>query len=643
MHIANILLTGNRQCNLIAAINGIFLHTCNTSERAIDAFARSDASISAASINKAVNSLSIESAQNIISKGQTMLYGYVLDNFNITLKHTTGTTDQSMSDMFHLTAGLLINLAHTSLPDLMHSSYIWERSKYNDKRTESIPDYSYHRLFELHTQTLPPGSLTYKEDFCRWQFAVDLCTHGPEYFRKFLSKIRPPETIDKIPVFKTESVPLRSMEFHNSTVEGNLSAITAALQQTRVWNLEELMESQMLPGLDETVIFFYGDLGTWERIQSAQAYRSIEDSIRERLKFLVFIPGLFHVKIACADAIHRMFIQPGGLHSGNGSMLSFIDLFYPKLRTKIINNKAGFRVSNDCITRVGGADRLECIRVYVADHFPGCKDLDDLADRDPTLQDIEYICSELATTFASSSKAREDYKYGDPEHRDHQYENTLIRIEYILLYEELAYSIRCGDVGRIETCLRSWIPIFKATGKHKYASHLLEFMIDVNFMYPDSLKKAVRYNWLCNPSGKEMGFRGVDWLQELMNLHTKVTYGGSGSNYTIERILKESPLIQTYQDCKKVVEQQYLLTPKTTRHGDPDMTNTYDAMSRLHQQSSLLKFEAGRETSYLIPNYYSLGLAKYNTEKLKGVTDTDDLLGDDLGEITLDDLAVDED
>ena len=185
-----------------------------------------------------------------------MLYGYVLDNFDVTLKHSTGTADQSMSDMFHLTAGLLINLAHTSLPDLMHSSYLWERSRYNDKRTGPVPDYSYHRLFELHRQTLPPGSLTYKEDFCRWQFAMDLCTHGPEYFRKFLNKIRPPATIDKVPLFKTESIPLRSMEYHNSTVEGNLKAISGALQQTRVWNLEELMKSQMLPGLDETVIFF---------------------------------------------------------------------------------------------------------------------------------------------------------------------------------------------------------------------------------------------------------------------------------------------------------------------------------------------------------------------------------------------------
>ena len=79
-------------------------------------------------------------------------------------------------------------------------------------------------------------------------------------------------------------------------------------------------------------------------------------------------------------------------------------------------------------------------------------------------------------------------------------------------------------------------------------------MVDVHFVYPESLRKAVRYNWLCNPTGTPMGFRGVDWLLELENLYTKVIYGGSGSNYTVERIIVESPLIELYRTCKKVVE-----------------------------------------------------------------------------------------
>ena len=124
--------------------------------------------------------------------------------------------------------------------------------------------------------------------------------------------------------------------------------------------------------------------------------------------------------------------------------------------------------------------------------------------------------------------------------------------------------MRSGDVGRVETCLRRWIPIFKATGKHKYANNLLEFFFDLYFVYPEDLRRVVRYNWLCNPTGKPMGFRGGDWILELYNLLLKVVYGGSSSNFSVKRISDESVLIQLYRDTKKIVEEQYLINPKTT-------------------------------------------------------------------------------
>ena len=645
MHIGSILLANNRQCNLFAAINGVFLHTCHASERTIDAISRMDGSISSSSINNAVKSLSKESEDNIKAKGRTMLTAYVLDNFDVTFKHSTGTTEQSISNMVHLTSGLIMDLAHTSITDLMHSSFLWERSKFNDKGSSTPTDYSMHRLLGLHPEP-PPSieSLNRKEDFCRWQFSMDLCTHGPAYFKKFLPYVRPPEAVDQIPLHKTEAVPLRSMKHYNSTVEGNINAIEDSLRQAGVWNVEELMKVQPIPDLEEIVIPFHGDLGTWERIQSAQSYRALEKTSRDRLQFLIFIPGLFHTKMACADALWRMFIAPPGVQKEKASMLAFIDLFYPKLKSKIITNKAGFRVMNDCFTRVGAADRLECLRLLVQERWPECDDLDDFAGLEPTLEDFEYIVHKAAKKFGSSSTAREDYRFEDEKNRDHQYENLLIRIDYILLYEELAYSIRCGDVGRIETCLRRWIPIFRATGKHKYASHLLEFMVDVHFVYPESLRKAVRYNWLCNPTGTPMGFRGVDWLLELENLYTKVIYGGSGSNYTVERIIVESPLIELYRTCKKVVEDQYMLSHKTTRHGDPDLVETYAAMSRLAQSTTMLQFTAGRKLDYLTPDYFSMGMEKLDSEKGNIIIRPSSSVPVDVGEdLTQEDLAVDDD
>lgn len=644
------MFANNQHCNLLAAINGVFLHTCNTSERVIDAIWRLNASVSATSINKAINSLSVESKKRLHEMGQTLLVGYSLDNYDIALKHSTGTVDEPYSTLVHLTSGLILNLAHTSISDLKHSTYLWERSKYNDRRKYALPVYSPLRLFSLRPETVIPGSLNRKEDFCRWKFAIDLCMHGPAYFSQFRDQIPKPNGVDMIPIFKTESAPLKSMEYSNSTIDGNIKAIIDAMQQTGVWDIEELKKVLKdipdVEDVEEVIILVHGDLGTWERIQSAQMRRAIERTSRRRLQFIVFIPGLFHIKMACADAIWRIFISPAGLRTENTSMLAFIRLFYPTLTAKITSNKAGFHVLNDCIVRVGVTDRLECWRSLVQELWPTCDTLEKFAERKPSLHDILSLSTKLALKYASPSHILEDLRFGNNISRDYQYENALTRLDYILLYEELAYSIRIGDVGRLETCLYRWIPIFKGAGKPKYANNLfkLEFIIDLNLVYPDTLKKAVRSNWLCNPSGKPMGFRGVDWLLEVNNLYTKVIYGGSSSNRTVPRIINESPLIQLYRDCKKVVEDQYSLTPKTTKHGDADLTATYAALTRLAHECALFKLSPeGRNSSYHIPNHFSIGIQKFEAEASRTGTDTLSLLDDtNEDEVTTEDLAVED-
>lgn len=79
-----------------------------------------------------------------------------------------------------------------------------------------------------------------------------------------------------------------------------------------------------------------------------------------------------------------------------------------------------------------------------------------------------------------------------------------------------------GDIGHVERCLVSWIPLFKGTGKHKYATHLENFLRSMHFELPEATRHAVRYNWLPNITGKPGKFWAVDWYVELHNLHMKV-------------------------------------------------------------------------------------------------------------------------
>jgi len=75
--------------------------------------------------------------------------------------------------------------------------------------------------------------------------------------------------------------------------------------------------------------------------------------------------------------------------------------------------------------------------------------------------------------------------------RDVQFENSLLMNKYFLLYEELSYAMNHGDIRQVETCIIDWIPILKATRKHKYATHMQNFLLNVHFVLTLSVEPSL--------------------------------------------------------------------------------------------------------------------------------------------------------
>ncbi|KAI0725760.1 hypothetical protein C8Q72DRAFT_756050, partial [Fomitopsis betulina] len=191
--------------------------------------------------------------------------------------------------------------------------------------------------------------------------------------------------------------------------------------------------------------------------------------------------------------------------------------------------------------------------------------------------------------------------------RDQQFENMMLMHQYFLLYEEFCWRTNAGDIGGLEAVLVSWIPLFKATGKHKYASHMTMFLMNVYFVYPPRLRHAIQYNTLVNPTGKNHAFRGVDWVVELMNLFTKHTYGGDGSNYTKDHIITESPNVLVYRSCAHNAERNFYLSGLMTAHGKKDMTMTYNALLKDMEETAPHEHQNGRKTTHRIENMLGKG------------------------------------
>ncbi|KAG1741905.1 uncharacterized protein EDB91DRAFT_1081690 [Suillus paluster] len=80
------LQSSNQKCNALQSIYGIFLHSCNTPQRVIHMLARMGISTCPATILNAIRSLSHESITHIQAMSQTLLVGYVYDNFDVDFK-----------------------------------------------------------------------------------------------------------------------------------------------------------------------------------------------------------------------------------------------------------------------------------------------------------------------------------------------------------------------------------------------------------------------------------------------------------------------------------------------------------------------------------------------------------------------------
>ena len=98
----------NQKCNLLQSVFGIFLHSCKTPQKVVQALARIGISISIESINGAIQSLSNETHATLQQMGKSLLVSYVYDNFDIDFKTHLPTVEKSGNTLEHLTAGTLV-------------------------------------------------------------------------------------------------------------------------------------------------------------------------------------------------------------------------------------------------------------------------------------------------------------------------------------------------------------------------------------------------------------------------------------------------------------------------------------------------------------------------------------------------------
>jgi len=435
--------------------------------------------------------LSAEALESLSLLGKDFLITYAYDNFDVLLKPLVPTIEDDADPLKHLTSGLIFPLEHGIQPEDLHvSAELWEKYEYNDTSesahkvtraqmwTKLIPRYA---SLVSHTQASP---LSRHTEFKVWILLRDLVESGPDYFRSFGNVLQYPEPIEeRIPVKKTMVMPVQSMDIPNSTVEGNISTIERLLEQTGRAPLEEEKDTV---NLDPYIVLFHGDLGTGERIHTAKRRRRLECSPRDRLQYVVFVMGLFHLKMACAETIWRVFLKDSKARTEHQKTSFYSDLKILRPRDSSgLSTSFKFRPIHEAIGHIGTCRRLDCWRMVLKEH--GFSSLQAFADARPTWDRIKEIVLEVSTLFIPELPSVCNDSEG-PEDRDQELENNLVFNLYASIYEEIAYAMNYGDVGRVEMCLLKWVPLFEAVGKRKYGHHTLKLIYELNHVFPDRMR-----------------------------------------------------------------------------------------------------------------------------------------------------------
>jgi hypothetical protein len=636
----------NQHANALQSMIAIYLRSTDTSERVMEIMAHMGISVSVSSCNNAISSLSKDMKRQIEAIGQTLTAAYCYDNINIPYYASPG--DHSRSQFVSMTNATLVPMAGVNREDLKLCEHLWGRNPLNRFATNILqqelvwdtlfpnpehPDLAIQvdalmdlddvnenkmvvepqgeAMAELDAivarvaspietgepedmQSALDNDITVQETvpFTPEQVTAERVSHALKWHimrvivewgcakgYKFTRRLRKqlsttPGEVLQIPIAKTEQIPLQTMQEDEATTEGNINVCEGMLKQTRTFD-SGLMS--------EYVTIIHGDLGTLERIEGAKFSRHLEKTgIQDKLQYIIEIPGLFHAKMAAANSMHLLYFTEKGRIAEKPTFWSYVNLLRPG-EMKSMSNKPSFRQMHNCIQDVTTAIILNLWRQAIPDG-----DLQKWFEGRPYMSEMEKIADGIMEMHVAGFE--EDMDGPDEVHQDHK---RMFRD--FLLYSELSHSMNTGDIGRVMDVIPFWVLIWRATKKHKYASYYHRFLIKLH-TWPKPLTDIICRNWLCNPTGKPFGFRGVDWLIELNNLYTKHIFGGHGPNRCIELVMKYSPLIQLLRACHTIFDNNFYNLARTQRRSPVKNEGLIEKVVKIMEETKVFEEKAGRKS-----------------------------------------------
>ena len=158
--------------------------------------------------------------------------------------------------------------------------------------------------------------------------------------------------VDALPVVKMRQFPANAINTDESQNDSNWQVLESLLKQSSV-STEKL---------EESVVLIHGDLATKERVDALRKMHRIEHSAKNWLNWVIFILGLFHLKMAATNTFWRIHIEPAAVKDDATGFFEYIHHLHAKETGKFAS-EPGFQQMHDAIHHVTWVDVLDCWQI----------------------------------------------------------------------------------------------------------------------------------------------------------------------------------------------------------------------------------------------------------------------------------------
>lgn len=273
----------------------------------------------------------------------------------------------------------------------------------------------------------------------------------------------------------TAIYPLTALDIDEAPITGNVEVDEAVV--------DDLELRKRVHRFWERIRIIAGDQLSLARLRSIQAIRAGHEGEYEGFRWGVWMPGLFHAKMA---DMHGFFTTHFGKPTAavpDPSSLHFHNTRLGRLPI-VLTSLPPFHTCRNLVFVSLYAQIFHCLLLV-----SGKSSMEEYAESvtswDQLYSDAEKIYEMYAnTSMVDELRTNREFADNAGTEGDMVFENAILFFRDALISREMVDAVHAGDSGRVVLVLKTWTLSFRGSGRTKYAYEMLHLIHNVEKVWP---------------------------------------------------------------------------------------------------------------------------------------------------------------